>query len=1284
PHSPTYASENNNAAAAADGQKKSLTVNVDRSDAAELVGSMMAADGGARMQFSPDKPAHALSSATESSTDDNDKQAVDSSGMSHDSSVQARAMGKYLYDIEEYSCQFYGQANRKTADRPVEPPRPEVLMGFEVPHLVDHAEWLGKREIFNGLALKHYIANYDFAGMRIDECLRRLCSHIFLRGESQVIDRLLVALSQRYVECNPDTRLRSVDVAHAVTYSTLLLNTDLHIADIRAGDRMTKSRFVRNTVDTISQFQQSAGTGSGESVAADGALVGDDASAVVSPPPQLPELDLAKQSMDGSSQPANAANGLPDTPSTTSSKLPGSSEPYEMVSPVPAQQPTATEHHSTLRSLVGSMASLNMSGSGNGSASAHSTTAARSSRDVVRLMGGRGKRFSFFESSSSGSSGNISALGASIGVGSGAINGGGPSLAHAQTSSGGSVSAAQTPTMGISSTHAVSSPSSLRAFDRLRRKVSTNGAHVRSRSGTLTMDEPSLAGLGGRTSLSGNQNTNHHHHHQREGDTFGSMVGRAISAATGVATGDSARAREAASAAMANASGMPNLTELSSVLKDVYAGIKSKPLGQPSFARQATIQYEQAQYQNSGGSYGYGGNNNNGSQYSTGHGLARSSHDQMRAGNSRSSMALGGPGGAKQSMDVEGMGYGRHSHMAGVAEHHDPHGHMGGNGSGGGRPSSVRSMPMHSVQRTRSITSMNKTAAINSGSAAARRPPQHPDLRNTSFAPEGMKRSGSSMIHFGGAGTAAGVRASPSSASMGAGSGMGFLPSTAYTAYMRSPMENQHIRSGVLVRKHLFERAGKKASHRAWRTCYVSVDRGTVAMYKMDGRHNMHPDGRELTDTSLQLGSVSLRHTMTHMLPPPGYSRSRPHVFALQLPSGGVYLFQTASEVELRDWVAACNYWAARESKAPYMIGGVYNMEYGWDNTGDFALRFDEREARELRGESLSPSEQAAEERRIMEEREASKNVNILEWTPPNNPMQRSDLDETAQLKALLHHISYLEDELVSHKKVQGSIDERFFPKTQMFHRAFGNWERKAQYILQELIKYQSYADVLQKALKQMQEEMAPAIPEEPVTAVSIAAPDSSVASGSPAMGSGSISGAYHSPYQHQQHQQQQHRDQANAETENGNGEADGHVAASHQQQQQQYHHYHSHGRASTSGPSSASAANAANATLSASRASLPQAGGRRTTDSNGNPTASKALPIKELLAPASEKARNRASIISPTSTSSTTASTTTVTPVSAAGTAGIDEKRRGSHPHVATATATAMSAVSSPVPDIS
>ncbi|KAJ2716301.1 hypothetical protein H4R19_000723 [Coemansia spiralis] len=1046
----------------------------------------------------------------------------------------ARAMGRHLYDLEGHYCEYYrnlAAAGRKPAPTPrpsePEPARPDLLHGVDVPALIDHAEWLGKREIFNALTLRYYIACYDFSGLRIDECLRRLCSHIFLRGESQVIDRLLVALAQRYIECNPDTKLLSADVAHAVTYSTLLLNTDLHIADIRSIDRMTRSRFVRNTIDTIAQFQCAAVT----TVSAPAEPIADDAP-LWSPPPQLPELDLSKQTMDS----AHPRSGSFATDAGT----PHSAGPRVFDNGLQAAGGVAdpgqgrASEPSTLRSLVGSMTSLTVQPGG--------STVPRSSRDVVRLMGGRGKRFSFFESSSSPTvgtsavaSGNSTALAAAAAAASSAA------AAAAVATAG-----PQTPTATPTSAQIASSPSSMRAFDRLRRKVSTSGAHGRSRSGTVSMDETPVV-ANGRSSISGGS----HHSAQRDLDTrSGGMVGRAASAA----------------------SVMPNLGELSSILKDVYTGIKNKPLGQPLFARQANILYGQAQHQQRL------------SSTPGPHDLERGSQELYHG---RASLALAHSG--KPSLEIDptahmhGRGHPQAPHTAYLD--YDSHSSIGTGGRG--RPSSARSVPLHSVQRTQSITSMNMGGDCAGGAGALsaglpKRPPQHPDLRIGTLGAEAMKRSGSSMINFGGSGGGGNsggggmMRSSASSASMG----MGYMPSSAYAAYLRSPIENQHMRSGVLVRKHLFERAGKKASHRAWRTCYVSVDRGTVAMYKMDGRHGGHPDGRELTDTSLQLGSVSLRHTMTHMLPPPGYSRSRPHVFALQLPSGGVYLFQTASEVELRDWVAACNYWAARESKAPYMIGGVYNMEYGWDNTGDFTLRFDEREARQDRGEQLSPVEQAADDRRISEEREASKGANILEWAPPNNPMQRSDLDEAAQLKALLHHIAYLEEELVSHKKVQGSIDERFYPKTQQFHRAFSNWERKAQYILQELIKYQSYADMLQKMLKQMQDEATPPIPEETggensstTTVTGISAP----------------------------------RDER---CDDGSG--------------------------STPRVSSGAAPGPASpAVPSGSRTSLtPSGGARRGTESNGlasgQATPSKALPIKELLAPTSDKVRHRTSIIVP------------------------------------------------------
>ncbi|KAJ2360536.1 hypothetical protein H4S01_005693, partial [Coemansia sp. RSA 2610] len=308
-----------------------------------------------------------------------DGQAAGSEGQ--DNTQLARAMGHYLYVLEEYYCRYYSSQERKDAgELEAEPAKPAVLQGFDIPALVDHAEWLGKREIFNALTLRYYITNFDFGGQRIDECLRRLCSHIYLRGESQVIDRLLVALAQRYVECNSDTRLLTADVAHAVTYSTLLLNTDLHIADIRAMDRMTRSRFVRNTIDTITQFQSAA---SAPAAKADSTSHADEP-AVASPPPQLPELDLSKQSIDSAH---GRAATLVDAPLTAPMDGRHVGDTAEGDAPLRSAEP------STLRSLVGSMASLNIAPAG--------SAASRSSRDVVRLMGGRGKRFSFFESSSS-------------------------------------------------------------------------------------------------------------------------------------------------------------------------------------------------------------------------------------------------------------------------------------------------------------------------------------------------------------------------------------------------------------------------------------------------------------------------------------------------------------------------------------------------------------------------------------------------------------------------------------------------------------------------------------------------------------------------------------------------------------------------------------------------------------------------------------------------------------------------------------------------------------------
>ncbi|KAJ1941467.1 hypothetical protein EC988_006750, partial [Linderina pennispora] len=293
-----------------------------------------------RLQFSPDMPAKQVK-IVQTEADRAEEQAV--------------ALGRYLYQLEEAHCGAAGQ-------KPVEPALPEALQGVHVPGLVEHAEWLGRRSSFSGRVLQHYMGNYDFAGLRIDECLRRLCKHMYLRGESQVIDRLLEELARRFIVCNPESRLRTVDVAHAVTYSTLLLNTDLHMAQIRTSERMSKSRFVRNTIDTIAQFQ-------GASAMPEEPAVSGESQAELSPAPQLPELDLrrrgsaaaAKASMEEAAAKASMEEAA--TPSTVASQGEGFEEGR--------------------RSLVGSMASLNITLTSPSS----TQPVPRSSRDVVRLMG---------------------------------------------------------------------------------------------------------------------------------------------------------------------------------------------------------------------------------------------------------------------------------------------------------------------------------------------------------------------------------------------------------------------------------------------------------------------------------------------------------------------------------------------------------------------------------------------------------------------------------------------------------------------------------------------------------------------------------------------------------------------------------------------------------------------------------------------------------------------------------------------------------------------------------
>ena len=73
--------------------------------------------------------------------------------------------------------------------------------------------WLGEDSVDRGQIRKAYMELFDWANQDILDSLRKLCDRIALRGESQVIDRILISFAQRWCECNPGHIFKSTGKA---------------------------------------------------------------------------------------------------------------------------------------------------------------------------------------------------------------------------------------------------------------------------------------------------------------------------------------------------------------------------------------------------------------------------------------------------------------------------------------------------------------------------------------------------------------------------------------------------------------------------------------------------------------------------------------------------------------------------------------------------------------------------------------------------------------------------------------------------------------------------------------------------------------------------------------------------------------------------------------------------------------------------------------------------------------------------------------------------------------
>ncbi|ONK64792.1 uncharacterized protein A4U43_C07F29970 [Asparagus officinalis] len=104
-------------------------------------------------------------------------------------------------------------------------------------------DFLGNHDEFCVQVLHEFAWTFDFEGMNLDTALRLFLETFRLPGESQKIQRVLEAFSERYYEQSPQI-LANKDAALLLSYSLIMLNTDQH--NVQVKKKMTEEDFIRN------------------------------------------------------------------------------------------------------------------------------------------------------------------------------------------------------------------------------------------------------------------------------------------------------------------------------------------------------------------------------------------------------------------------------------------------------------------------------------------------------------------------------------------------------------------------------------------------------------------------------------------------------------------------------------------------------------------------------------------------------------------------------------------------------------------------------------------------------------------------------------------------------------------------------------------------------------------------------------------------------------------------------------------------------------------------------
>ena len=116
-------------------------------------------------------------------------------------------------------------------------------------------EFVGNANACNQDVLKCLLGKYNFVDMALDEAIRSLVRQFRLPGEAQQIDRILEKFAYVYYSQNQQppgesetshATIESGDVAYVLSFSILILNTDLHNPSVLLKKKMTLEQFIKN------------------------------------------------------------------------------------------------------------------------------------------------------------------------------------------------------------------------------------------------------------------------------------------------------------------------------------------------------------------------------------------------------------------------------------------------------------------------------------------------------------------------------------------------------------------------------------------------------------------------------------------------------------------------------------------------------------------------------------------------------------------------------------------------------------------------------------------------------------------------------------------------------------------------------------------------------------------------------------------------------------------------------------------------------------------------------